>query len=446
MFARIRAATVAVVAAAMLMTSVPVAFAAPSPELVKRLRADVLAAKSDAGSGVQAASAETTIPVVQSAWYKDVNNVAHFDGYFGSVAGPMYQDVWVMVEFKDDMGMTIGTEEVLANEYVVEGQGSWSASFPIVPAGTVGAEAMVFGTPTTRMTFMPEAFTTPVFHTLAGKDRHLDGSVTFGMLGMATDPILTDLVVSAAEEDMGNFVDVAYGEATSTAQILPGVAAPWLAWGARPNDMEPTLIFKHYSAVEYSTVTAAASTKVPAYGATAYFTGVVKNSAGVPVAGIPVFVLTPSGTIAGQSVSTATGTYSIGVKSSVKTTYTVVSLGDSYLASASAAPITIDPKAYLSTPTAPSAIARGAYFTSTGYLKPRHTAGSYPVVIKAYLKVSGRWVYKKSIKAKASNYSTYSKYTARSYLPTRGYWKLVATHDSTAHYPSTSGVRYVTVR
>lgn len=448
MLVRIRAVTGAVLATALLLSSAAPALAAPSPERIKAMRADTLASRRVLSSTAQFTSAETTIAVLGTAWYKDVNGVQHFDGYFGNGGGTMFQDAWVMVNFKDAMGMTVGTEEVMANEYVVEGQGSWSAKFTKVPADATGAEAMVYGTPTTRMAFAPTGVTSPTTHILAGTDRHFEGTATFGMLGMTSDPTLADLVVSIAEDHMGTFHDVAVGGVTSTTtnKLLPGVGAPWLAWAPRPADMTTDVRFVNYSAVEFSTIAAKASTKVPAYGATVWFTGSVRDSAGMAVAGAPVVAFTPTGAIAGRATTRLDGTYTIGLKPSVKTTYTIVSLGTSYVASASSAPVTIDPKVYVSAPSAPSSVYRNRYCTSTGYLKPRHTAGTYPVVIKAYRKVSGVWVLKKTIKAKASNYYSYSKYTARYYLPTRGYWKLVATHDSAVHYPSISSARLLTVK
>lgn len=447
---RSRTAITMALAAVMLLASASTVLAAPSQSLIRSLRAEQLASRSSAGTGVRSASVEASIPVAGTAWYTGVDGLQHFDGYFTDPASGMFQDVWVMIEFKDDMGMTVGTEEVLANEYVVEGTGSWSAKFAMLPAGATHAEAMVYGTPTTRMAFMPESFTTtPSIHLLAAGDRHVEGAVTYGMIDMATDPTLTGLVVAVAEDHMGAFHDVAVGGSTSTTStaLPPGIGTPWRAFGGRWTDMDTDLRFVHYSAVEYSALTAKASTTVPAYGAAVSLTGVVSDSMGMPVAGMPVKALTAAGAVAGQAVTGADGKYAIVVRPTVKTAYTVASLGSSYVGSASsAAPIAIDPKVSVTTPSAPSTAYRNRYFTSTGYLKPRHTAGTYPVLIKAYLKANGKWVLKKTIKAKASNYGSYSKYTARYYLPTRGSWKLVATHDSSAHYPSASGNRYLTVR
>jgi len=461
MSTRLRSVVTVIIAAIMIMSSVPLASAATLPDRVRGLRAEWLAARQSSAtqegvgiaSAMAVASTETTIPVIESSWYKDASGVQHFDGYFGTGSPGLFEDVWVMVEFMNASMEPVGSEEIMANEYVVEGEGSWSAQFSMLPAGTTHARATVYGTPTDMMAYMPTAAEVLGTTTLAGNDRRIDGNVTFGMTtmpGMPADPTMADLVVSSAEIDMGHLHDVAVGfqDAATPAPIMPGMATPWFAWGAQPADpsMIMTQRFVHYSAVEYSTMTVRASTLAPAYGTVVKLSGKTVDSTGTPVAGMPVVALTGSGATAGSGITAADGSYAINVRPSVRTYYTVVSLGNSFIASAQSARVLIDPKVYLTTPVSPSAVYLNRAFYSIGYLRPRHTAGTYPVLIKAYRKISGRWVLKKTVKAKASNYSSYTKYTARYYLPTRGYWKLVAYHDSTAHYPTTSGARYITVR
>jgi hypothetical protein len=86
--------------------------------------------------------------------------------------------------------------------------------------------------------------------------------------------------------------------------------------------------------------------------------------------------------------------------------------------------------------------------TVYGYLKPRHTKGTYPVRIYKYRYVGGVWKSYGYAKAKASNYSSYTKYTARVKLPSPGKWRLRAYHRSDARHPGTWSSRYdyVTVR
>jgi hypothetical protein len=104
-------------------------------------------------------------------------------------------------------------------------------------------------------------------------------------------------------------------------------------------------------------------------------------------------------------------------------------------------------KASLTRPTlSSSTIYRGRTYRATGTLKPRHTAGTRPVRVYAYRYVKGKYRYYKSFSAKASNLSSYTKYTASVKLPYRGKWRLRAVHTDTQHLKSLSSYRYVTVR
>lgn len=85
--------------------------------------------------------------------------------------------------------------------------------------------------------------------------------------------------------------------------------------------------------------------------------------------------------------------------------------------------------AYLPTPKVPTVYAKRA-FTAYGFIKPKHTAGTYPVTLQFYY--GGKFV--KSVKAKASNYSSYTKYAASVSLPYRGTWKVRAHHVADTAY------------
>lgn len=95
----------------------------------------------------------------------------------------------------------------------------------------------------------------------------------------------------------------------------------------------------------------------------------------------------------------------------------------------------------LRTPSRPSSAVVGTSFTSSGYLWPRHTSGSTSVVkVECYRSAPSGWVLEKTVSAKLSNYSSYSKYSAKVTLPKSGTWRLraVAPADS-AHAAVNSG-------
>lgn len=81
-----------------------------------------------------------------------------------------------------------------------------------------------------------------------------------------------------------------------------------------------------------------------------------------------------------------------------------------------------------------SKVYRNRSFAVRGYLKPRFTSGTRPVKLRFYRYQSGRWVLKKTVSAKASKYSSYSKVTAKTSLKNRGRWYVVATYAGSATY------------
>ena len=70
---------------------------------------------------------------------------------------------------------------------------------------------------------------------------------------------------------------------------------------------------------------------------------------------------------------------------------------------------------------------RNRYYSAYGFLKPRHTAGTYPVRIYAYRweKYKGKysWRSKGSFSARAYTYSNYTKYKGNVRLTLAGTWK-----------------------
>jgi hypothetical protein len=100
------------------------------------------------------------------------------------------------------------------------------------------------------------------------------------------------------------------------------------------------------------------------------------------------------------------------------------------------------------TAVAPSSMSHTRSYTVYAYLKPRHTAGTYPVRIYKYRYVSGKWKSYGYVKARASNYSSYTKCSVSVKLPYTGKWRLraYAPADGTHYAVWSSGYRYVTVK
>lgn len=107
------------------------------------------------------------------------------------------------------------------------------------------------------------------------------------------------------------------------------------------------------------------------------------------------------------------------------------------------------PKPYVGTPNAPRSAGVSRSFTVSGSLKPRHTRGSYPVRIYRWKKTSSGS--RKSygyVRAKATDYSTYTKYVASMKLTSRGSWRVraYAPADSLHAAAWSSGYDYLSVR
>jgi hypothetical protein len=113
--------------------------------------------------------------------------------------------------------------------------------------------------------------------------------------------------------------------------------------------------------------------------------------------------------------------------------------------------VVVLPRAYVSRPRAPKTMRRNKYYSVYGFLKPRHTrhtSGTYPVRIFRYKKTnSGKWKCYGYVRAKASDYESYTKYSRTLKLTSKGQWKLRACAPADAAHSKTwsSTYDYVTV-
>lgn len=201
-------------------------------------------------------------------------------------------------------------------------------------------------------------------------------------------------------------------------------------------------------------VVSSASKTLSKYGAAYSLTGRLE-SAGKPVPGRTVLLETASSStgpfsVSGISAETAVdGSFSLRHLPRSKTFYRVRFAGQTgVFLGATSAIRAATPRAYVRTPIAPLTMRAGRAATIYGYLKPRHASGSYPVRIYRYRDVGGKWKSYGYVKAKASAYSRYTKYTAKVKLPYRGRWRLRAYHPTDSGHAASwsSGFDYVTVK
>lgn len=112
----------------------------------------------------------------------------------------------------------------------------------------------------------------------------------------------------------------------------------------------------------------------------------------------------------------------------------------------------VSPRPYLSTPSAPTSVKAKTSFSVSGYLQPKHKVGDKDVRLTFYRwdKSDREWDKVKTVRAtnKASTtYPTKTRYEARTSLPSKGSWKVVAHIDGDAtHTEKTSGARKITVK
>jgi hypothetical protein len=136
-----------------------------------------------------------------------------------------------------------------------------------------------------------------------------------------------------------------------------------------------------------------------------------------------------------------------GVSPAQKTRYRLAFAGDSVHEAAVSDPVTVTPRVALGRPAAPAHVTRRAAFTAYGSLTPKHAAGAKSVRIKCYLKQGGTWRLVKTVTAANRTVKATTRYSARLSLPTKGFWKLVASYAATAKYAATtSGAEYMRVK
>ncbi len=144
------------------------------------------------------------------------------------------------------------------------------------------------------------------------------------------------------------------------------------------------------------------------------------------------------------------GTYvaSVEVVAGRRTTFTVHYAGDGFLKPA-IAPVAVIPRASVATPVAPKYMSRTRRYTVTGWLKPRHAAGSSPVRVYAWRKTrAGGWKPYGYVAAKVRDSASHSKYSGKVRLKLKGTWRLRAYASADSGHAAAWSNRYdyVTVR
>lgn len=202
--------------------------------------------------------------------------------------------------------------------------------------------------------------------------------------------------------------------------------------------------------LEYSGVTLHALSGTPNYNASVTIHGYLDLTAGsvAPAAGQKVFVVgsRPTRSVTVQDIGNPLGgSISVPFTHVVrKVTFHVLYRGDADNLPALSNTVTIKPRALLTRPTAvrvvepssspyPIILPSSADFIVKGFLKPHHRAGSLLVTISVYkYSLVKNWYLLKRVKARLSNYGTYSQYRAVIHL-SNGSYKFQARHSDADH-------------
>lgn len=145
----------------------------------------------------------------------------------------------------------------------------------------------------------------------------------------------------------------------------------------------------------------------------------------------------------------ALGAWKVTASPKRKTYYRAAFAGDAAFAAGVSSSKAVLPRVSLSGPGGvPSPASRMKTYTAYGTLKPRHSAGTYPVRIKCYRKVGSAWVLKKTYRARVRTISSSaSKYSARVRLGTAGSWRIRAYYPGTGSNAETKGAwKYIKVK
>jgi hypothetical protein len=170
---------------------------------------------------------------------------------------------------------------------------------------------------------------------------------------------------------------------------------------------------------------------------------------GDPIAGASIGLVRSFNNATWSSVTTVTTDASgvasyFGYPMERNTYFKMTFAGTDMLAPAQSAVRTVLCRAFLSRPRVSRVGSRVYRFV--GELKPRHTAGSNVVRLDLQRRQGGRWVTRSTVWASASNFETYSRYSATKRLPAAGSWRVRARHADGSHASTFTTWRYFTVR
>jgi len=257
-------------------------------------------------------------------------------------------------------------------------------------------------------------------------------SYEYELNGSVSEPVaITEAVVSGLTE----------GENVVRVRALNsyGDAGPW---------SQPITVVR-VAPVEESVATSTVT--VSGSGASAVVNVTVIDGAGVAVSGQQVALQYSSDQMTWSDLATLTtdanGVATYPYKATMRTWVRSLVVGSDEFSGSGSAAVKVLAIPGLAKPLAPVSVRHGRTFTISGYLKPRHKAGAHNVTIKLYRYRSGKWRFYKTVRATNANYSSYTKYSVKTTVPTSGLWRAYACYAASADFASAkSGYRQFRVK
>lgn len=262
----------------------------------------------------------------------------------------------------------------------------------------------------------------------------------------------TPSVSTASNED---YVGWSAGAGTSSEALMftaSETGTYYLDVEAYPGTAAGEYVLTYGYPTDQPTVSMSVSKTSLSYGGSTTITGVVRDQASAPVSNGWVVLWareygSSSWTIIDDATTGPLGEYAFVAKPKIKTLYAVDFYGDFTHLDAAGPSRYVSVKGWVSRPNAPAVMLKTKSYSVYGYLKPRHKSGTYCVRIYKWRWNGKRWVSKGYTTAKASNYSSYSKYSRSIKLTTAGKWRLRAYHSDAGHLGAwSSSYEYVKVK
>jgi len=242
-------------------------------------------------------------------------------------------------------------------------------------------------------------------------------------------------------------------------QLAPAISGNRVVWTDLRDTSSGSATADVYRGVlETPWISLVADPKVVRYNGTTTLKGSLGLDSG-PIAGGKLVLSSSPRLWTGWVITDVDGGYRLDVPHiKAKTSFRMIYRGDATHLPAVSEAKSVKARAWVSTPSIPKEFSYQKTVTVSCFLKPRHTAGGYPVKFLFYRYNRGDglvlwdWVFWKSVKGKATNYSTYTKCSAKVTFPKPGgpypggeKWRVVAVHEDKVHPESVSAYRAFTV-